>query len=272
MDNKIKINLGKVQETLLLPLWGRAVESEKKNPRLIDIKASEIIHEIEYDFSTITNNINWMSQFSWVVRCIHIDNAIFEFIKNHPHATIVNIGCGLDTTFDRVDNGRILFYELDLPDVISLRTNFFPENERRKSISCSFLEDEWLNQLRPENGILFIAAGVFYYFTEIQIKNFFISLANRFPGSELFFDCSSRMGMRLANKRVIKAGGMDETAILKWGIPKAKIIEDWDNRIHLLQEFPMFYRMKKGYSIGHRFGLWMSDFLNIMSMVHLRLE
>ena len=271
MVKKIEVELGKIQETLLLPLWGRAVESQKEDPKLIDEMAIEIINKIDYDFTTITKNISWVSQFSWVARSLHIDKTILKFIKNNPKATIVNIGCGLDTTFERIDNGQILFYDLDLPDVINLRKYFFQENERRKNISCSFLEDNWLSQLDSKDGILFIAAGVFYYFDEKQIKDFFILIAKKFPGCEIFFDSASSLGINIANKKVLKKGGMDETAILKWGIKSGKSIEKWDSRIQLVREFPMFEEIKKGLPLKMKYGLWMSDLLKIMSMVHLRI-
>jgi O-methyltransferase involved in polyketide biosynthesis len=271
MNDRIKVELGEVQETLLLPLWGRAVESQKTKSRLTDRMAVEIVKRIDYDFSTITKNISWITQLAWVARSLHVDRAILEFIKDKPQATIVNIGCGLDTTFDRIDNGQIMFYDLDLPDVINLRKTFFHETERRKTISCSFLEGEWLNRLETNNGLLFIAAGVFYYFLENQIKCFFVSLADRLSGCEVFFDSASPLGVNVANKRVIKDGGMDETAILKWSIKSARSIEQWDRRIQVVEEFPMFRGMKKGYSVKMKYGLWMSDFLKIMSMVHLRI-
>jgi len=134
MMEKIKVELGEVQKNLLLPLWGRAVESQKEDPRLVYGMAVEIINKIDYDFTTITKNISWLSQFSWVARSLHVDKTILEFIKNNPNATIVNIGCDLDTTFERIDNGQIIFYDLDLPDVINLRKNFFQENERKERI------------------------------------------------------------------------------------------------------------------------------------------
>lgn len=271
MNDKIKIELGKIQETLLLPLWGRAVESQKTDAKLLDTKAVEIVKRIDYDFSTMTKNISCVSQLAWVARSLHVDRTIVEFIKDKPRATIINIGCGLDTTFDRIDNGHIIFYDLDLPDVVNLRRTFFQETERRKTISCSFLEDEWLNQLEIENGLLFVAAGVFYYFFENQIKGFFISLANHFSRCEVFFDSASPLGVNVANKKVIKEGGMDETAILKWGIKSAQCMEQWDKRIQVENEFPMFHGMKKGYPLKMKYGLWMSDFLKIMSMVHLRI-
>lgn len=267
----MEVELGKIQETLLLPLWGRAVESQKTNSRLYDRMAVEIIKRIDYDFSTMTRNIGWITQLAWVARSLHVDKTVLEFIRDKPRATIVNIGCGLDTTFDRIDNGQITFYDLDLPDVINLRKTFFQETERRKTISCSFLEDEWLKELEMDNGLLFVAAGVFYYFVENQIKSFFVSLANHFSRCEVFFDSASPLGVNVANKKVIKDGGMDETAILKWGIKSARSMERWDERIQVVKEFPMFRGMKKGYSLKMKYGLWMSDFLKIMSMVHLRI-
>jgi O-methyltransferase involved in polyketide biosynthesis len=53
MSPKQSFNLRDVQETLILPLWGRAVESRKSKPLLIDTKALEIINSIDYDFSAM---------------------------------------------------------------------------------------------------------------------------------------------------------------------------------------------------------------------------
>ncbi len=108
--------LGSVQKTLLLPLWGRAVESRKPHPLLVDPTATRIIGLIDCDFSTIATNISFVSQLAWIARSLHIDRTIRRFLEKHPTATIVNLGCGLDTTFERVDNGRLSWYDLDLPE------------------------------------------------------------------------------------------------------------------------------------------------------------
>ena len=106
MGNSGKIKLGSVQKTLLLPLWGRAIETQKQNPLLIDDKAVSIIKSIPYDFTVISKNINKFVQYGWIARSLYFDNKIKAFIDLYPEATIVNIGCGLDTTFDRIDNGK----------------------------------------------------------------------------------------------------------------------------------------------------------------------
>ena len=105
MENSNEINLGSVQKTLLLPLWGRAIETQKPTPLLVDRKAVSIISNIPYDFTVIAKNVPPISRISWIARSIYFDKKIKEFIDIFPEATIVNIGCGLDTTFDRMDNG-----------------------------------------------------------------------------------------------------------------------------------------------------------------------
>ena len=120
-ESVISITRGSVQETLMLPLWGRAFKTKRDKPRLIDEKAVEIVNRVDYDFSTIEQT---QSQHGWVARSLHTDKLARAFIERHPRATIVNLGCGMDTTFSRVDNGKITFYELDFPDVIALRKHF----------------------------------------------------------------------------------------------------------------------------------------------------
>jgi O-methyltransferase involved in polyketide biosynthesis len=270
MSRKLSIHLENVQETLLLPLWGRAVEAQKKKPLLIDTAAVDIINAIDYDFSTIARNINPISQLAWIARSLHIDRTIRQFLQEHPSATIVNIGCGFDTTFERVDNGMLTWYDLDLPDVIELRKVFLPEGERRKFLASSFLDDLWLHHLKIVDGIFFASAGVFYYFEEEEIKNFFIKLAGLFPKGEMLFDASSEFGVKVANKKVIEGGGMDKSAMLRWGCDSAQTIRKWDDRIALDEEYPLFAGIKRKLGFGNMIGTAFSDLMHIMRMIHLR--
>jgi O-methyltransferase involved in polyketide biosynthesis len=132
VTEKISIDLGSVQRKLLMPLWGRAVESRKKHPLLVDKTAEAIIEQVNYDFSAMGQNTSEVTQLAWIMRSIYVDEVVKRFLTKYPHGTIVNIGCGLDTTFDRVDNGRLIWYDVDLPDVISLRKIFVSETKRRQ--------------------------------------------------------------------------------------------------------------------------------------------
>ena len=270
MDGKIKVEKGNIQETLLLPLWGRAFETQKDKPRLIDNKAVEIIKKLDYDFSAIEDTQS-MSQHGWVARCLHIDKKVRDFIKKHPEGSIVNIGCGLDTTFNRVDNGKITFYELDLPDVIELRKQLIKDSERHISIASSFLETRWFEQVKSSDGLLFISGGVFCYFNEEQIKRFFISTADYFGCCEIYFDALSPFGMKIANRKVLESGGMGGFSG-GWGLKDVESIEKWDNRIKVIDSKPMHKGMKKGLSFKTKLILSIPDLLGVCLMVHLRIE
>ena len=265
------VELRDVQKTLFLPLWGRAVEAEKKHPLLVDREAAQIVAAVGYDFSTIARNISPVTRLSWVARSLHTDRTIRNMLARDPRATIVNLGCGLDTTFERTDNGSLEWYDLDLPDVIELRKRFIAENTRRHTVACSLLDDAWLRQVKITANVLFIAAGVLYYFEESQVKALLTRMADAFPGAELLFDACTPGGVRLANKKVIAGGGMDESAILKWGIERVRDMESWDSRIGVLAAEPIFRHMMHGIALRERLGTMLSDALGIMTMVHLRL-
>jgi len=270
MSDKINVQLTKIQETLLLPLWGRAYETQKNNPRLIDKNAVESIKKIDYDFSSIEKT-QAMSQHGWVARSLHTDRMATRFIEKHPEATIVNIGCGLDTTFSRIDNGKIMFYELDLPDVIALRKNFYKDSDRHKSIASSFLDTEWFEEIKVRDGLLFLAGGVLYYFEEEQIKKFFIKAADYFKKCDFFFDSLSPMGMKIAKKQVLKKGGMGMPMDEGWGLKPIKNLEKWDKRIKVIDAVPMYKGMKKGIPFMTKIVLTIPDLLGVCSMVHMRI-
>ncbi|PIE51796.1 hypothetical protein CSA37_00550 [Candidatus Fermentibacteria bacterium] len=268
---KVSIKTGSVQETLLLPLWGRAYETRRENPRLIDRKAVEILDSIDYDFSRIEET-QAMSQHGWVARSLHTDRLAREFMAEHPEASIVNIGCGMDTTFSRIDNGRILFYELDLPDVIELRKNFFTENERYRTIPSSFLDTEWFDKIEVRDGLLFLAAGVLYYFEEEDIRGFFRKTADRFESCDLYFDSLSPLGIKIGKKQVLKKGGMGMSMDGGWGLKPVSDIEKWDIRFKVVNSHPMSRGMFGGLPFGMKFILLIPHILGVASMVHVRIS
>ena len=177
----------------------------------------------------------------------------------------------MDTTFDRIDDGQLFWYDLDLPDVIDLRRKFITEGDRRKFISCSFLDDNWFKELHIEDNVLFIAAGVLYYFEENQLKEIFNKIASYFPGSEFVFDAASDVGIRTANKKVIENSGLNEKSYLKWGLNNASEIPKWNNKIEVVKEYPMFKKMLKGLKFKNKILALLSDHYKIMYMVHLRI-
>jgi O-methyltransferase involved in polyketide biosynthesis len=270
MKPKIKIELDEVQKTLLMPVWARATESKKKRPVLIDQTAIEIVNTVDHDFAGMSQNISEISQVSWIARCKRFDMVIRDFIAQNPGACIVNIGCGLDTTYERINDRMVQWYDLDLPEVIELRKKFIDESEHRKFISCSFLDTTWFSRI-PKKNVLFISTGVFVYFLEEEIKSILINLADQFPGSELFFDVTSPKGVQVANEVILKSG-LNSGSYFKWGLANKSIITTWDNRIKLINTHFTFKISGLHLNLRNIIIGFISDLVGIQYMVHLRIN
>jgi O-methyltransferase involved in polyketide biosynthesis len=268
--NNGKLDLGSVQKTMLLPLWGRAIETKKTKPLLIDETAVRIVKEIDFDFSTI-DSINTVARLSCIARSIYFDNEIRKYLETFPKGPIINVGCGMDTTFDRIDNGKVIWYDLDLKDVIELRKKYIPESDRRKYISESILENNWYDQINQIDNILLLFSGVLCYFKEEDVKNLFLEIVKHYKAIDIVFDYCSKKGIEIANKKVIQQGGMDQNSNLRWGIDDIYEIEKWGNKINIVNNMPIYKEFKNNYPFFKRIGMIVSDIIKVVSLAHIKL-
>ena len=176
--------LGKVQRTMVIPLFARAKESLRKDPIVFDERAGEILRQIDYD----TTELEKESDILQVVACVAatiFDRWTRNFLEEHPEGTIVEIGSGLDTRFERLDNGRAQWFDIDLPDSIAVRRQFFEETPRRRMIAGSILEESWIEEVKASHptALLFVAEGVLFYFKEEDVKSLYQLIADHFPGA-----------------------------------------------------------------------------------------
>ncbi|MFX1380508.1 MAG: class I SAM-dependent methyltransferase [Promethearchaeota archaeon] len=234
---------GTVQETMLGPLWARAKYSQLYPEILDDKKSSEIIAKIDYNFTKIQEYLGEWRSIGLLVRARNFDVAVIKYIKKFPEATIVNVGAGLDTTFFRVDNGNIKWYDLDLPDAIEFRRKYIPESKRCLYISKSAFDYSWFNEVEftPDKGFFIIAGGFIYYFQESEISELFKALAVRFPNGEIIFDSVSNLAIKVAHKRAKKTGA--ETPFWHIGIgDPIKTISKWSDKLKVIDWYTMYAR------------------------------
>jgi O-methyltransferase involved in polyketide biosynthesis len=192
-STKHAVSLGPVQETLLIPLYGRALESRKADGILTDVKSEEIVAGIDYDFGKFSDADSQRSFTRTTLRTAIIDRILRRFLQEHPEATVVEIGCGLNTRFERVDNGDISWYDLDVPDVASLWHQFFEEGGRRKFLAYSAFDEAWMKQVQAESHgpFIFISEASVIYFPEEEVKIYMQNLGRFFPGSHYIFDSAT---------------------------------------------------------------------------------
>jgi len=264
--------LNDVQETLLLPLWGRAMEMKKSNPLLVDRKAESIIETLPYDFSVYAKRINRFSKASWIARSLYFDKEITDYTEKYNNVTVINIGCGLDTSFERIDNGKVAWYDLDVPEVIDLKKEYFSETDRYKFIAKSVFDYSWLEEIDEKQNIIIILAGVIYYFEENQIKELFTKLKDRFGKTEIVFDFCSKSGLKMANQKVIEKSEMTKASYLKWALDNIEDIKTLNEEIKIINSQPMFKEYKRNFPFIKRIAYDFSDGLKIMSLAHIAFE
>lgn len=236
-------SLSGVAETLLLPLYIRAIESQRPDALIKDDQAVALINKMDYDSSWIAKmRMDEEDKVGIVLRNREFDRYAQGFLGRHPEAVVVHIGCGLDSRFERVDNGKVEWYDLDLPEVIGLRRELIGgEGARYHFLSCSVLDSAWLEAVSssPRRPSLFLAEGVLQYFEEAQVKSLFLMLRDHFPGAELVFDAISPYLVWLNNLRIART---KIGARYHWGLKRGKDVEGWGNDIHLLDEWFYFSR------------------------------
>lgn len=157
---------------------------------------------------------------------------------------VVHIGCGLDTRFQRVDDGRVEWFELDLPEVIDLRRHLLADdNTRHHLLPGSVLEEAWVEAITVEaqRPLLFLAEAVLVYFTPAQVRSLVLTLRDRFPGAELVFDGWRPFEVWLGNRYLARSGS-PFAGLLRWGMWGGREVEKWGEGVLLLDEWGFFDR------------------------------
>ena len=185
-EKKVRVELGGVPETLLWTLYNRAVESRRSNRILDDPLAVELLDRIDYPFKQRFGKPIWSQ--AQALRARRFDQAIHDFLAVHPDGTVVALGEGLETQFWRVDNGRVRWLTVDLPDVINLREKLLIKSSRRRAVACSALDERWMDAVNPSTLMLITAQGLFMYLEQTDVQHLISACARRFPGGMLVFD------------------------------------------------------------------------------------
>jgi len=248
-------SLSDVAETLLIPLYMRAKESQRPDALIKDERAVALVQQMHYDFSRFKFEDH--DQVGVVLRTQEFDRHTRGFLARRPQAVVVHIGCGLDTRFERVDNGQVEWYDLDLPHVIELRRKLIGgEGARQHLLSCSVLDSAWLDTVGAERPrpFLFLAEGVLMYLAEAQVKSLVLTLQKQFPGAELVCDAWSPLLVWLNNRR---SGRVPFGARYQWALKHGQDLESWGDGICLLDEWFLLDRPLPRLAASHQ---WMRHF------------
>ncbi len=209
---KIKPDLNGTAETMLQSFYARAQYSLKPGHKFYDAKAVEIIEKIDYDFGDASKDAAMSG--GVIARTLVLDELVKDFVDKNPDCTVVNIACGLDTRVYRMDNGRISWYNLDLPETIAVRNQIYQEKGRISTIGASVLDSEWASQVTARGKMLFIIEGLSMYLSADEVSKMLGIIRDNFDNAYVLMECISPMWVSKqgVEKSIEKTG-----ASFKWG-------------------------------------------------------
>lgn len=243
-----------VSSTMLITLYARALESISCNPIIYDSKAVEMIEIIKKEVVGSDNSIhrkivngkyNSKLAISMALRSRRFDRYVYDFLKNNPMGTVINLGCGLDTRFDRVDNGKVIWFDIDFPEVIELRRRFMKENTRRQFIEGSILDNSWTKIVKTGGPYLILAEGVFMYLIEPDVKDLLTMIHHELGSADIVCEVTNRYWVDKMRSRYMQWKfkhqlGMTGEAVFTFGIPSSRYFEEWNPNYKFLDEWTYF--------------------------------
>jgi methyltransferase (TIGR00027 family) len=250
------LNLSDVEASSLVTLYSRAIESQSSDPILRDEAAVEIVRQLDpllagspeaLARSLSRHEVNKNLVIHIALRARRYDEYARSFLERRPDGVVVNLGCGMDTRFFRLDDGRLVLFDLDLEEVIDLKRQLISENERYHMIAASVFDYQWMDQV-SQNGrgkALFLAEGVFMYLDPAEVKSLVLELQSRFTGSELVCEVVNSMWLSklfkpMVQSKMQRGAGLGKGAVFNFGVPNGRALEAWNPGIEFLDEWSYF--------------------------------
>lgn len=209
-----KVHFTEEKATMLATLYGRALDNRSPDPLLGDQAADDAVRRIDYDFGKLGVDKNLAAAVA--LRAKPMDAWAGQFVREHPTATVLHLGCGMDSRVYRLDPPpTVSWFDVDYPEVIALRTKIYPSRPGYQQIGTSVTDFAWLDQVPSDRPTLVIAEGLTMYLQVSAGEELLRRIVARFPSGEIILDLYSRLGIKLQklNPVVRKAN-----ATLYWGV------------------------------------------------------
>ena len=192
-------------KTLYIPLYGKALVS-RKGIILSDKKAEEIWGKESFLLKGKSRS-KWLAYFMGM-RAAVIDGWVSEKLEESPESVVIHVGCGLDSRIERVKAPCSVWYDVDLPEVIAVRKEYFSEDEKYRMLGASAMETNWVKELTKTENAVLVLEGVSMYLSEKTIKNLFEAMSERFGKVKIVMDVYTELAVKMSKyKNPIKDVG-----------------------------------------------------------------
>ena len=264
--------LGVVEDTLFVPMLGRIYASEHCPQILYDKKALELKNKLPSDLIE-QNKQNQYTLLASASRSANMDRFIQSFLERRPDGVIVQLGCGLETTYYRCDNRRTHWYAVDLPHVIDYRRELLPELERETYLAGDAFSEDWIRQVRtefPDAPILVTAGGLFHYFEENKVISL-LRMIGQSGNMEVVFDTVNKKGMAMMQKKYMKQVGHADAQMFFYVDAAKELAAKIRGNVKVIAEEPYYrYIPKNGLKLSTKVSMAVSDQFKMVKMICLK--
>ena len=261
--------LGGVEDTLFVPMLGRIYASEHYPQILYDKKALELKNKLPSDLIE-QNKQNQYTLLASASRSANMDRFIQSFLERRPNGVIVQLGCGLETTYYRCDNRRTHWYAVDLPHVIDYRRELLPELERETYLAGDAFSEDWIRQVRtefPDAPILVTAGGLFHYFEENKVISL-LRMIGQSGNMEVVFDTVNKKGMAMMQKKYMKQVGHADAQMFFYVDAAKELAAKIRGNVKVIAEEPYYrYIPKNGLKLSTKVSMAVSDQFKMVKMI-----
>lgn len=209
-----KVQLTEEQSTMLITLYGRALDSRAEHPVLGDRAAAEAVDRIGYDFGRF--DVGPDTVMAVAARARVIDRWAAQFLADHPDAVVLHLGCGMDARVFRLDPpSTVTWYDIDYPEVIDLSRAVYPTRDNYQTIGAPVTPTTWVGDIPSDRPTLVVAEGLTMYLHPDQGRDLLRAIVAEFPGGQLICDTYSRLAIELQHLNpVVSSAG----ATIRWGV------------------------------------------------------
>lgn len=246
---KEKVNVTGVPETMIQTLYARAKESGKKDAKIKDDMAMEIVSKLDYDFSKADQD-KAMS-YGVIARTIVLDHMVEQYLQENPNTIVVNIACGMDTRCYRMQGKYLRWYNIDLPETMQIRSQFLKENGPIFQIAKSAMDASYTDEM-TYNGenVLVVIEGLSMYLSEPDIRQIFSIIESAFQNATVLIETMSPFVVSHIKEKSIERSNAKFT----WGVRNGRELSKLLPAFTYITEVSLVEGMKKMMPIYHLIG------------------
>lgn len=129
----------------------------------------------------------------------------------------------------------VAWSDLDYPDVIELRRNFYGDAENYTMLGYSLTDPRWLGWVPRDRPAMVVADGVLEYLAEEEVRTLLNRLTGTIGHGQLAFDVMNSFAVRSGQRNLTSAMGAEH----RWAVDDTRRVDALDARLRRMDDLAL---------------------------------